>query len=298
MTHAASSPQQKPRNPLPDPHPRKPRVTLPSGSVDAHIHLFGPAERYPFSATSKYVSDDLLPETYFEVAATLGVDNAVLVSGGGYGTDTRHLKDTLARFPELLRGIALLDETVTSEEMAELDRLGVRGLRFVGPSHGGGLPKISPRMAAMAHELGWHVQFYPHGDEILQVSQQLLDLPNAAIVLDHFANIPVAGGTDQPAFRRVLEMMDSGRVWVKLSGPMRCTQEEPPYPSVTPLAHALVAHAPERLVWGTDWPHVNMIGRTMPNDGLLVDLLEEWIPDETTRNMIVRDNARALYGFD
>ena len=169
---------------------------------------------------------------------------------------------------------------------------------IVGPSHGGGLPKISADMAAMAHEFGWHVQFYPHGDEILEVSQQLLDLPNAAIVLDHFANVPAGGGTDQPAFRRVMEMMDTGRVWVKLSGPMRCTQEEPPYPSVTPLAHALVAHAPERLVWGTDWPHVNMSGRTMPNDGLLVDLLEEWIPDEAIRATIVRDNAWTLYGFD
>ncbi|WEX10764.1 amidohydrolase family protein [Chelativorans sp. AA-79] len=288
----------RPRTQPPMPNPQVPKLKLPADSVDCHIHLFGPAERYAFSASSRYVSDDMLPETYIALQQTLGLDKAVLVSGGGYGTDTRHLKDVLTRFPDRFRGIALLAETTTIDEMAELDALGVRGLRFVGPSHGGGLPQISPRMAAMAHEFGWHVQFYPHSEEILEVSDRLLALPNSAIVLDHFANIPAAGGTEQPAFRRVFEMLETGRVWVKLSGPMRCTLEEPPYPSVTPLACGLVEFAPERMVWGTDWPHVNMNGRTMPDDGLLVDLLSEWIPDEKRRTEIVRDNARRLYGFD
>jgi predicted TIM-barrel fold metal-dependent hydrolase len=92
-------------------------------------------------------------------------------------------------------------------------------------------------------------------------------------------------------------MLDSGRVWVKLSGPMRCTTQNYPYPAVTPLAHALVRHAPERLVWGTDWPHVNLDGREMPNDGDLTDLLAEWVPDGATRNRILVDNPRTLYGF-
>ncbi len=287
----------QPRTQPPDPNPRKPDLVLPAGSIDCHMHLFGPAGAYPFAAASKYVSDDMLPETYFALQDVLGLSCAVLISGGGYGTDTRHLKHVLARHGDRLRGVALLAETTTQDEMAALDALGVRGLRFVGPSHGGGLPQISERMAAMAHEFGWHVQFYPHGPEILEVSDQLLALPNHAIVLDHFANVPAAGGTDQPAFRRVMEMLDTGRVWVKLSGPMRCTLEEPPYPSVVPLAHALIAHAPERMVWGSDWPHVNMNGRTMPNDGDLVDLVGTWMPDEATRTMILKDNAAALYGF-
>ena len=106
-----------------------------------------------------------------------------------------------------------------------------------------------------------------------------------------------AGGVDQPAFRTVLRMLDTGRVWVKLSGPMRCVPGDFPYAEVTPLARALVRHAPERLVWGTDWPHVNMNDRAMPNDGDLVDLLGEWVPDEATRKRILVDNACALYGF-
>lgn len=287
----------QPRTQPPVAETRRPRLALPEGATDCHIHLFGPAGDYAFAPASKYVSDDMLPETYFAMQDVLDLSRAVLVSGGGYGTDTRHLKHVLARFGERLRGVALLAETTGEAEMAELDRLGVRGLRFVGPSHGGGLPQISPRMAAMAHEFGWHVQFYPHGPEILDVSEQLLALPNHAIVLDHFANVPAAGGTDQPAFKRVLQMLDTGRVWVKLSGPMRCTMEEPPYPSVTPLAQALLAHAPERMVWASDWPHVNMNGRTMPNDGDLVDLIATWMPDQATRQRVLVDNPAVLYGF-
>jgi 2-pyrone-4,6-dicarboxylate lactonase len=116
-------------------------------------------------------------------------------------------------------------------------------------------------------------------------------------VLDHFASIPAAGGVDQPAMKTVMRMLDTGRVWLKLSGPMRCTLENVPYPSVTPMARALVKHAPERLVWGSDWPHVNLDGREVPDDGDLVDLLLDWVPDEKTRNRILVDNANKLYGF-
>jgi predicted TIM-barrel fold metal-dependent hydrolase len=140
------------------------------------------------------------------------------------------------------------------------------------------------------------VQFYPHGTDIVEYADKLLALKNT-IVLDHFASIPAAGGPDQPAMKAVLRMLDTGRVWVKLSGPMRCTTEDPPYPSVTPLARVLVAHAPERMVWGSDWPHVNMDGRIMPNDGDLVDQLAEWVPDAAVRNRILSQNAKALYGF-
>jgi 2-pyrone-4,6-dicarboxylate lactonase len=127
-------------------------------------------------------------------------------------------------------------------------------------------------------------------------ADKLLALPNV-IVLDHFASVPAAGGIDQPAFKTVLRMIDTGKVWLKLSGPMRCTPENFPYRQVMPLARALVRHAPERLLWGTDWPHVNLDGREMPNDGDLVDLLGEWVPDGTTRRRILVDNPCTLYGF-
>lgn len=220
----------------------------------------------------------------------------MIVSPGGYGRNYRMLADVLARFPDRFRGIALMGEHTEDTEYVRLTKLGVRGLRMMSAARGQHVPNLSPSTAARAAEHGWHVQFYPHGTDIIDYADKLLDLPNV-VVLDHFASIPAAGGTDQPAVKTVLEMLDSGRVWLKLSGPMRCTPASLPYPDVTPLARLLVRHAPERLVWGSDWPHVNLDGREMPNDGDLLDLLLEWVPDEATRNRILVDNACTLYGF-
>jgi 2-pyrone-4,6-dicarboxylate lactonase len=280
----------------PDPNPRSPRLKAPAGACDSHIHLFGPADKYPFAANSPYTSRDALPETFIALQERLGLSRAVIVSPGGYGRNYQLLADTLARFPDRFRGIALMPDDTGASEFARLTRLGVRGLRMMSAKRGPHVPHLAREVAARAAEHGWHVQFYPHDTDIFDYADKLLALPNT-IVLDHLASIPAAGGVDQPAFKTVLRMLDTGRVWVKLSGPMRCTAQNCPYPEVTPLAHALVRHAPERLVWGTDWPHVNLDGREMPNDGDLVDLLAEWVPDEATRHRILVDNPCTLYGF-
>ncbi|MBL0421623.1 amidohydrolase family protein [Ramlibacter sp. AW1] len=289
-------PSQPPVTQPPDPHPRKPALQAPTGAIDCHVHLFGPASRYPFHPGSRYISQDALPQTNIALQDTLGLAGAVVVSGGGYGPDTRHLEGVLAVFPDRFRGVALLPDDVTRDHLHRLDRLGVRGARFVSDGHHGALPRLSASVAARIAEFGWHVQFYPSGDDLPRYADQLLALPND-IVLDHFAAVPAAGGTAQAAFECLLRLLDTGRVWVKLSGPMRCTAEDFPYASVTPLAQALVKHAPQRLLWGTDWPHVNMNGRAMPNDGDLFDLLAEWVPDAATRKQILVDNPRAVYGF-
>jgi len=280
----------------PDPHPKTPKLKAPPGACDSHIHLFGPAGKYPFAADSPYTSRDALPETFIALQGRLGLSTAVIVSPGGYGRDYRLLADTLARFPDRFRGIALMPDDTPAAEFARLTKLGVRGPRMMSAKRGAHVPNFNRAVAARAFEHGWHVQFYPHDADIVEYADKLLSLPNT-IVLDHFASIPAAGGVDQPAMRTLLKMLDSGRVWVKVSGPMRCTTQNFPYPDVTPLARALVRHAPERLVWGTDWPHVNLDGREMPNDGDLTDLLAEWVPDAATRNRILVDNPRELYGF-
>lgn len=283
-----------PLTPPPDPNPRKPRLVCPPGSVDCQVHLFGPAAKYPFDPGSRYISEDALPETNIALQDALGLSHAVVVSGGGYGMDTRHLEDTLARFPDRFRGVALLPPGTTQAEMVRLHALGVRGLRFVSPQHGAHLPHLSESMAAMAAELGWVVQFYPAQTDLEEFADRLMGLPGP-VILDHFGAVPSAGGIAQPAFRRMLRMLDSGRVWVRISGPMRCTKEDFPYASVTPMARALVAHAPERLIWGSDWPHVNMRGREMPNDGDLLDLLLDWAPEQEARDAILSTNARKLF---
>ena len=280
----------------PDPHPKKPKIKAPPGACDTHIHLFGPAAKYPFAPDSPYTSRDALPETFMALQDTLGLSTAVIVSPGGYGRNYSLLADVLTKYPERFRGIALLRDDTPSSEIERLTRLGVRGMRMMSHKRGQHVPNYSKEIAARVHEHGWHIQFYPHGTDIIEYANKLLALPNQ-VVLDHFASIPAAGGIDQPAVKAVLKMLDSGKVWLKLSGPMRCTDEPPPYPSVTPLAHVFVEHAPERMVWGSDWPHVNLDGMVMPNDGDLLDLLAEWVPDNKVRNRILTQNPKALYGF-
>ena len=273
---------------------RKPKLVAPPGACDTHIHLFVPG--YSYAADSPYRAKGAPPEMLFDLQKTLGLATAVIVSPGGYGKDYSMLADVLTKYPDRFRGIALVKDDIPSAELARLSRLGVKGLRMMSTARGSHVPNYDPKLAARVHEHGWHIQFYPHGTDIVEYADKLLALPND-IVLDHFASVPAAGGVDQPAMKAVMRMLDTGKVWLKLSGPMRCTPENVPYPSVTPMARALVKHAPERLVWGSDWPHVNLDGREMPDDGDLVDLLLEWVPDEATRKRILVDNANKLYGF-
>ena len=262
------------------------------------MHLFGPAAQVPFESHSPYTSDDALPEDYLRMQDTLGFAHAVVVSAGGYGRNYRHLQSVLERFGPRFRGIILPPPGFQRSEIAPLQRLGVRGIRFfAGPaghewSH---LPTIEPALAGLAHEAGWHVQYQSlMRGYLVHVADALLALPNR-IVLDHFGAFDPALGMQQPAFTTILRMLDTGRVWLKLSGPMRCSDGDLPYADMMPFARALVRHAPERLLWGSDWPHVQLNGRRMPNDGDLVDLLGEWVPDPRIRARILQENPRPLY---
>jgi predicted TIM-barrel fold metal-dependent hydrolase len=293
-----SAPPRALHNQPPDPHPRAPRHAPPPLAWDCHMHLFGPATQFQFEAHSPYTSDDALAEDYLRMQDTLGLARGVVVSAGGYGRNYRHLQWVLERFGKRLRGIILPPVDFRQDEIAPLQALGVRGIRmFAGPaghewSH---LPTIEPRLAQLVCDAGWHVQYQSlvHG-HLVHVADQLLALPNR-IVLDHFGAFDATLGLEQPAFTTVLRMLDTGRVWVKLSAPMRSTREEFPYAAMQPFAQALVRHAPERMLWGSDWPHVQLNDRLMPNDGDLVDLLAQWIPDEATRRRVLQENPRPLY---
>ena len=280
----------------PDPNTKTPKLTCPPGAIDAHFHLFGPKERYSFAADAAYESADALPETLMHMHRVLGISGGVLVNAGAYGRNPQHLLDTLTRFPDYFRGIVVPPDHLSDDEIGRMDALGVRGVRFFSHPRGRNLAPILPELAAAVHERGWHVQFYGHPGGIAERADAQLALPNR-IVLDHFGTVIAERGLNQPAFQTILRMLDTGRVWVKMSGPMRCSKLDPPYPDMIPFAHALVRHAPERLVWGSDWPHPNMNDQVMPNDGDLLDLMLDWVPDTATRNRILADNPRALYGF-
>ncbi len=288
------------RNAPPDPNPSVPRHAIPAGAWDCHAHLFGPAANFAFDPASPYVSDDALPEQYLAMLDVLGVRYGVVVSAGGYGKDYRHLQSVLERHGERLRGVILPRDDISAGEIKALDALGIRGVRMFGGPAGhewSHLPRLDARIAGLVEAHGWHLQYHSlTRDEIVDSADRVLAMPGR-IVLDHLGGFDPALGLDQPAFRTILRMLDTGRVWVKLSGPMRCAKDEEfPYPSVTPFALALARHAPERLVWGSDWPHVQMNGRVMPNDGALIDLLAEWVPDTALRDRILVDTPQTLYG--
>lgn len=259
------------------------------------MHIFGPGGRFTFDPASKYVSGDRPPDESFALHDRLGIDRAVFVSGAGYGPDRAQLEYVLERHSDRLVGVALLPPDTAPETFRHLGALCVRAIRFVNPAHGGRVPPICMTNAHAAADSGWHIHYYPFRTELADGVGHLLALPGD-IVLDHFAHIPAAGGADQRAMDALYGLLDTGRFWVKLSGPMRICTGSLPYPSVTPIARRLVAHRPDRLLWGSDWPHLNMAGRVIPNDAALLDLMLDWVANEDTRNRILAANPEKLFG--
>lgn len=285
----------------PDPNPRKPSFALPRGACDCHAHVFGPIQRYPYYPRRIYTPPDAPPAAYWQMLGALGVERAVLVQPSVYGTDNRAMLDAMAGETRRMRGVAVVEDSITDAELARMHELGVRGIRFnivdVKPEEKGRLPIATVRrMAERVKPLGWHVQFLMHVDEFPDLDRTFAGFP-VDIVIDHFGYMSTAKGVEHPGFRALLRLMGAGRCWVKFTGAYRISREEMPYRDVVPYAHALVAAAPERIVWGTDWPHPKH-EKAMPNDGEFCDRLLEWIPDESARRLALVQNPVRLYGFD
>jgi 2-pyrone-4,6-dicarboxylate lactonase len=286
----------------PDPVPRPPRLALPAGACDCHAHIFGPAASYPYVAERIYTPPDATLESYRHLLVTLGIERAVLLQPSVYGEDNRAMLTGLVAGGPGFRGIAVAAPTVSEREIAALDRAGVRGLRLNLVDRREGR-NIAPResVRALADRIApfkWHLEFLVNLDEAESFAAAVEDLA-VPIVLGHLG-YPRAGArafVETPGFENMLGLIDRGRCWIKLTAPYRISSApDLPYEDVDPLAARLVAHAPERLLWGSDWPHV-MMKKPMPNDGPLCDLLARWIPDAETRTRILVDNPAALYGF-
>ncbi|MGA0570024.1 amidohydrolase family protein [Variovorax sp. VNK109] len=291
-----SAPQKLLTDP-PDPNPRKPALVLPPGSWDCLIHVYGPMEDYPFHPGCPYRSAPVLPETFIRQMKILGLEKAVIANGAGYGSDSRYLLETLEKYPKTFRGVTYVDDDVSPARLNELRRKGVLGARFAGGPAYPHLPKITQQMARRLADADMHVEFLtftPGG--MAEEKELFLSLPNDRIVIDHFGRLDATKGLDQPGFTALLELLDTGRVWLKMSNPAFCTKEDYPYAPVLPFARTLVRHAPERLLWGSNWPHVMRNGRIMPNDGDLIDLIGEWIPSEEDRLRIMSVNPDMVYG--
>jgi predicted TIM-barrel fold metal-dependent hydrolase len=279
----------------PDPDVRTPRLKAPPGVTDTHFHIFGPEDRYPYVPNRRFTPPDASVESYRKLHRTLGIERAVLVQPSGYGTDNRRQLDAAAVLEIPTRVIVVVPPTITDQELEKLHRAGARGVRFI-PTQPGGLPLDQlEAFAERMNGIGWHIQLMLAPAHLLELAPRLQKL-SCTFVIDHMADIQAAEGPEQPAFQALLQLIHSGRCWVKLSAGYHMSREHPPYRDAIPLVHALVEARPDRLVWGSDWPHANHEG-VMPNSTNLFDLLLDWVPDQVTRNRILVDNPAQLYGF-
>ncbi len=283
----------------PDPAPRPPGFALPADACDTHAHVFGPAERYPYQANRGYTPPDALDSAYDALHRTLGVARGVLTQPSVYGVDNRRMLDAVARQPKRLRAVAAVDAAVTDAELARLDKAGVRGIR-VNLVDKGGMPFESftdvVRMAERIARLGWHLELLVHAHDYPDFARTMRALP-VDIVVGHLGYMPTACGLDHTGFREFLALVAEGRCWVKLTAPYRITAERTvPYADVAPFARRLIETRPDRMLWGSDWPHV-ACKLPMPNDGDMLSLLADWAPDATVRKRILFDNPARLYSF-
>jgi len=281
--------------PGPDPDPRPPRWIAPPGATDTHCHIFGPQDRYPFVADRRFTAPDASVASYLHVHRTLGLSRAVLVQPSGYGVDNRRQLDAAREMGIPTRITVVLAPEVTDREIRSLHDQGARAVRFI-PTQPGGLPLSElERFGERIASFGWHIQLMLAPAHLVELAPRLSKL-RCDFVVDHMSDIRAADGKSQPAFQALLRVLRDGRGWTKLSAGYHLSDQDPPYPEVIPLVHALVEARPDRLLWGTDWPHANHYGR-MPNTTDLFDQLLQWVPDEDTRTRILVDNPARLYGF-
>jgi predicted TIM-barrel fold metal-dependent hydrolase len=280
----------------PDPHPRQPRLPAPLAATDTHFHIFGPTPRYPYVADREYTPPDALPAACRHLFQTLGIGRAVLVQPSVYGTDNRCAMDSATQLGVPARVIVVVPYETPDRELMRLHEGGARGVRFI-IAHAGGLPLSDlDRFSARVKDMGWHIQLLLQSKDLLALEPRLATLPSD-IVIDHMGFIrPADGGVEQPAFQALLRLLRGDHCWVKFSGAYRLSVEAPAYRDLSPFARALAGERPDRLLWGSDWPHAVFKGR-MPNTTDLFDLLIDWVPEEKVRTRILIDNPARLFGF-
>ncbi|MFZ0426047.1 MAG: amidohydrolase family protein [Xanthobacteraceae bacterium] len=280
----------------PDPNPKKPRFKLPPLACDSHFHVFGPHNKFPYAPNRPFTPTDAPKEDLFRLHGFLGFERGVFVQSTCHRNDHAALIDLLAAAPDRYRGVALLQPTMRQEEVDKLDDAGVRGVRLhffprLGPPMP--LPDMR-RVIELVEPHGWHIAIHTGGDGLVELYDFIRSI-DATVVIDHIGRVDVGEGLKGKAFGVLRRLLDTGNVWVKLSGTDRISKQAYPYADAVPFARDLAMHAPERVVFGTDWPHPNH--NAIPNDGELVDLIPEIAPDAKTRQLMLVDNPARLFGF-
>ncbi|HEU0122456.1 MAG TPA: amidohydrolase family protein [Bryobacteraceae bacterium] len=285
---------------------------VPKGACDCHTHIFGDPARFPFSPERSYTPRPALPEQMLALHQRLGMDRVVIVTPSVYGTDNAA---TLWGMAELghkrARGIAVIDERTTEAELDRMDKAGVRGIRLNLATAGIADPAEGRerfrRAAERMRRRGWHIQIYAAPAVVAGIRDLVMESP-VPVVFDHFGGAKAALGVEQPGFAALLAMVESGKAYVKISGAYRASERGPDYPDAAPLARALTEANPDRILWGTDWPHPDSPGPAgrkatevsapLPvDDARLLGQLTAWAPDAGVRKKILTENPARLYGF-
>jgi predicted TIM-barrel fold metal-dependent hydrolase len=274
---------------------KQPRTAPPPLACDCHMHIFGPEADYPYTPNRSFTPADAQEPAYAAVQKAIGVERMVVVQASVYGTDNRRTVDAVAKCGlHRARGIAMIDASFSKATLRSLTDQGIRGTRFITMVKGGPTLDNLREVAETIAEFGWHLEMYipPHlWGEVLPV---VAGLP-AGTVFDHMGGMMADTAADHADLRAMLRLLESGKCWVKRCG-YRASRTGHPYHHVAPLARRYIQHAPERCVWGTDWPHTTL-SDTMPDDGDLFDLLADWAPDPETRQRILVENPAMLYDF-
>lgn len=272
-----------------------PKLKAPPNACDCHMHIYD--SRFPVAPNAKLRPPDATVDAYRLLQKRIGTTRNVVVTPSTYGTDNSCTLDAMAKLGPTARGVAVVDTSVVDAELKRLNDLGVRGIRFNLVQSGATTIDMVEPLSRRVADLGWHVQIHMLGDQIVRIAELLQRLPSP-IVFDHMARVPQPAGVDHSAFALVLKLLDNGRTWVKLSGAYMDTRTgSPAYADVSKVAQGYVKASPERMIWGSDWPHPTEKADAKPDDAILFDLLADWAPDEAIRNRILVDNPAALYGF-
>lgn len=278
------------------PNPSKPKFVPPAGAIDAHCHVFGPAAKFPYHPKRKYTPCDAPKEKLFELRDYLGFERNVIVQASCHGTDNAALIDALNSAGELARGVAVVDPAITQEELEAMHQAGVRAIRFNFVKR---LVDVTPKEVLLAvaekvKPLGWHLVVYFEAPDLADLTPFLNQL-DTTIVVDHMGRPDVSKGVDHPDFQQFISLMQQNdKIWTKVSCPERLTLTPPDYSDVVPFAKKLVETFPDRVLWGTDWPHPNMKSH-MPDDGHLVDIIPAIAPTAELQQKLLVDNPLKLY---
>jgi predicted TIM-barrel fold metal-dependent hydrolase len=280
------------------------RYAVPAGACDAHAHVFGPYAQFPLSDDRSYTPPENGADAFIAHLDRLGLARGVLVTASAQGDDNRNVLQALRAYPDRLRAVAVVRGDIGDAELDALSEQGVRGARFNLYKHDGravyrngvGIEDfiaLAPRLKAR----GWHAQIWIHAPDLPELAPTLL-APGLDLVVDHMGRMNAARGVDDAGFQFLCRLLAEGKAWTKISGADRNTAVGSPFTDIAPFAQGLLKANAERVVWGTDWPHINYFKEgQVPDDGVLLNLLADWMPEERVRKQVLVDNPARLYGF-